>query len=452
MKMPTASKVGEARRCPPSALLPHVSEEREEALAGTRLHEVLVLLVESERSNSGVIPALTSAEREWAEHVVERMPELMGAAFETTYSWDVLTETAELLGSKLDRNYPALPSSTVVGTADAIIDHGNRIEIVDLKTGLTPLGEPHQLPQLRALAAMVAHWYKLDVQVTLLHAPAGQTPWIARGPIWTPKDIKVIETELLDLFDRLLVTEPIVKSGGMNAGYRTGQHCTNCPAFEACPAMNAWIRRLAQTPDSVERDVEELINHQTASLALDRLELIEGIAKRLRSSVSRWAVYNPIQRADGRVLGNHTVEREEFDTAQTFDFLKDNYGLPVVREAFSFETSKTAITRAVGATAPRGAKSRAAQAALQALRELGAVTIKKQTRLEVHTPALSSTIGLPVAASLPPTTSAPVFSEVVGPPDPDPLFWKLLHSQIQRPPSRVNGAEIDELTIPEDHQ
>lgn len=424
---PSASGLQTPMTCPGAHSLTQVGFAHGAGDEGHDLHALLsAALDERKRGDAAQAAArVTEEQRDWLDAVLECVGDrLDNAAQEVAYSYDPRTGTALLHGAHLGRNYPEkLSVAEIQGTADYIapFSDGSGWLVVDLKTGLAEMPTASRLWQLRVLALAVADWHgAARVTTAVLHAPRdGRRPWWEWGPTYDALELVALRSELLRGVERILYAQQQV-ARGETPRLVQGPHCGQCPAWRACPAQTSLVHQWAGRPEEAKRDLEQLLDVETAGLAWARVQAAKAVFAEVERQLYAFASVQPVPLSDGRVLGKHRSRgRDVVDAERAWTWLVERYGVDVAREAMTLKTSKTAIRDAVGARAPRGHKRAVGDAAVRELEAAGVIAERWTEDVGPYDPTDAETQSvkpaLPdVAAELPPTRAAPVFSEAPG--------------------------------------
>lgn len=401
MKLPTASKLALADECPPSFALPQMRETHETAVEGNDLHDVL-----KRWSSDGEWPA-SPEHHKWLEAVAEVVDDRFdGALAEAAYAYDVTTGSGRLLGYDLGRNY-GQTDTEFAGAADYVVDAGDVVEVWDLKTGLTPQEPLEHHAQMKGLACAAGTFHGKPVRTMLLIAPRdGQKPRIVAGPTYGAFDLLELGEWLRGIAERLAAAE---RATATYKRFSVGKWCGTCPARLHCPTQVAMIHRMATTPDDVAADLARgLALPEVRRDTYNRLRAAEKALQWVRGQLyASMTDLGPIDLGNGKVFGPHETTSEVFDPEVVWPWMAERFGLDAAKDAMTLKTSKTAIARVVGEKSPRGKKTAAVEAAMAELRAIpGAVTVKRETTTEEHSPrtlsvkpALASTTAQPPGAA-----------------------------------------------------
>lgn len=225
----TASATDSFLACSGSAVLPRtITDISDAAQAGTDEH--------LERLQVGMLPQKVL---DWFGGVDPVYEAAMAA--DADDSGD-----AKYLGQYLARGYPLLPGPYwITGTADMVKIDGYVLSVGDLKTGRGQsrgaLKPPAESGQLRSLA-----WLMLMLRQL-------------RDPTWRPTRIRLmwwLTSERVDdiddaeiTYDDLMAWSSMLRQRILSAKtsalrLKRGPQCSNCAAFDACPAQAGAVRRV----------------------------------------------------------------------------------------------------------------------------------------------------------------------------------------------------------------
>ena len=160
----------------------------------------------------------------------ETRADTRGAA-EVAYAYHVENGTGRVMKRADHRDYSDARPGELVGTADLVMRDGERIVVVDFKTGVRArdTGAADTM-QMRFLGLAVARAYNAaEVDVMLLHVDEGGVyPDVAALTAW----------DLDDTADDLRALSTALASQSVP---RPGVHCTGmyCPIVAQCPATKA---------------------------------------------------------------------------------------------------------------------------------------------------------------------------------------------------------------------
>lgn len=382
--MPSASSVGRALACPASHILPREDRGGRAADDGTARHEALAAYLEH-----GRVPAESSLAA-WVQGLDEAgvLEPLRGAESEVAMARDVVWGGGRLIGRHVGREYGDVSPSEVVGSADYLRFDGQTVEVVDLKTGRGEVPPAQSNQQLLTLALLARSVYGgRAVRVGLLLAPEGGTPrWD-----WADIDDATLaghHEKLVGLYQRLAVGREQHRQG-KPLDVQPGTHCRYCPARGACPAQQSLAKQAAATPETFRATWQASLAAGEAAPVYRALLALRSEADAIEEAMREAARQGPLDVGDGRQYGWRVVQRESIDAEAAWTVLGERYGVDVARQAMTLATSKAGIERAlrpvVEARKASGEKvtlKRAAEEALGALREAGAVQQQSNERCE----------------------------------------------------------------------
>lgn len=404
--LPSASRLDLAMTCVGSVVLEVVDQRLEAGDIGHNLH------AELDRARKG---GEASA---WASKALEAAPAwLPQAESEVTYSVDAKTGEVRREGVHLARKYGD-NATRFWGTADYVRPDGTTSVVLDLKTGL--LDMPH-VWQLR-FAAIGALSEGADyVQVGTLHAPRDERrPWMEWGETYDALDIAGFVGELKSLARRIGKAREDARAGAVPR-LTTGKHCEFCPARLRCPAQVELVKRWAGKTDEAARDLEALLDVDTAGEAWRRIEAVDAVLKNARRRLYAFGAQNPFPLGDGRMFGKHRQRgRDVVDAQAAYRALATRFGSDEALKAVTLETSKSKLWGFVSEKAPHGEKRKAADTFVAEMRAWGVISEKWKDDVGPYDPrdesiqsARSSALpAAPVGSPLP--AGAPVLSPPEG--------------------------------------
>lgn len=420
--LPTASSLQLAVVCPASQALEVVDLHLEAGHEGTDLH---TLLASAFVPDLGVDTQLATPHRlVWLDGVLECVGDrLAHAASEVAYSWRLEDGQALCLGNHLGRAYPH-EAGHIYGTLDYVVhseNNGGVTLVVDLKTGLSEESPPRRHQQL-LFGALVAQGWEgtgAPVQTAILHAPRdGRRPWWEWGPTYDAWDLREVADTFRAMVSRIRDARQDV-AVGRTPRLAVGPHCERCPARMRCPAQTESIRLWAGSPVEAARNLEQLLDVETAGLAWARIEAVEAVIKETKRQLYAFASQQPVPLPDGRVLGKHLERgRDDVDAQRAFGRLRELVGPEKALEAMALKTSRTAIRDVVASVTSRGKKREAGDAVVRELEAAGVFQEKWTETVGVYDPhdrsVKSATSALPAETRATPPASTPVLSAGEG--------------------------------------
>jgi len=289
----------------------------------------------------------------------ETRADTRGAA-EVAFAYHVADGTARVMTKAHARDYSDARPGELFGTADLILRDGDRLVVVDFKTGAKAKEKgAADTFQMRFLGLAAARCYEAaEVDIVLLHVDEGGA--YPDGATLTAWDLDDTADELRSLAASLAA--PSVP--------RPGPHCTGmyCPIVSECPATKAAMAAVDKAaalrfPMSVE-----IASAEHAADVRVRLKMVREACDAIDGAVKDWIRANgPVPVGDGRFYGIVQCDgRESVDLGapEALAVFRREMG-DKAEAALDVSTSKAAIERAVG--------RKDARAVLAALRDVGAV-------------------------------------------------------------------------------
>jgi Protein of unknown function (DUF2800) len=308
---------------------------------------------------------------------------------EVAFGYDVATGQVRGLGENLGRAYPERVSeSEIFGSID-LVGHGL---VADYKfegfESHTPPARDNS--QLAFAGLCLARLQKLDeVKVGLIRIqPDGEIveDWATLDLF----DFDVLSARLRSTLERVRIAEREVAEGKIPSVSR-GPWCRYCPAASSCPAVTNLIRAVALEPVKTAEEIRAMLTPETAAKAYRRLREVEEALKPVKTALHLFADETEIDLGDGLVYGATTSDREKLDARIARKALAELHGPEVAEAACDFETSKTAIERALRPVheAKRKADEKVSlkdlkEQAFEAVRAAGGSEIKRTRTVKEH--------------------------------------------------------------------
>jgi len=341
----SASALWRAEKCPASASLPRIGELRADAEAGTDAH---------------------------ADHEAACPPDEMA---EVAFALNPELGHARHLGQGLKREYPVDWSTEIPGTVDrmkrAPVD--GVAEVRDYKSGFGYMVAPVERNlQLAHNALCVADTQHVETVRVAIDRPDGE----GKPVLFDAFDLAAARERIRAIWRAVNAPSPAVVAG---------DHCWRCECIRNCPAHLTMAIAFSEGlwPGVLPTD------GLTVAKVAQGWEFLAN-AKRLLGLVEKtyraFASLNPIPLANGKVLGEHEVQREELDGLITYQTLRDLHGEPVARQAVTMEATKSALETALKPIAPNGKRAGMVREALQAIRDANGVVVKRSMRVEEYQP------------------------------------------------------------------
>lgn len=376
MANPSGSYIYRAMHCPASCALPQVGITSDDAARGTALHRFLERVPQI-----GVEDALAEVPPQFladAEAIqLDGLP--LGPSYvrEATYQYDLESGHAVFLGSGLGRGSYSISRRHVFGTIDVV----GPTSVEDYKfEGLESHTEPAQSNPQLLFAALCKSRFEGGrlVDGALYHIKPDGSWW--REPAqFDALDLDVFEAALRKCIHNVREAEAVV-AAGQTPDVQRGNWCRYCGAASSCPAVTGLVRAMAAEPQLTADQIRAALTPATAAKAYARLAEVKQAINAVSQALYMYASEQPIELGDGKVYGPRESKRDAIDARKARFLLAEKFGVDVAENACTFETSKTAISKAVGAfkkqtNAPQSAAAMVRDV-LDELRQQGAVETK----------------------------------------------------------------------------
>lgn len=387
MSNPSGSYIYRTAHCPASQALPHVRITSADAARGTAGHGHLERV-----PRMGVDASLAQAPAEYrdlCENIdLDGLPLGPECRQEATYRFDLATGRAELVGCSLGRRYGERNDRYVYGTIDvdepgAVTDY----KFDGYESNTEPAESNHQLLFAALCKARVEGLS--EVRGRLIHFRPDGSHW-QESAAYDAFALDAFDVELRQTIRRVREAEALVARGETPSVSR-GDWCRYCPAAASCPAVVSLIRAVALEPAKTADEIRAALTPATARAAYLRLQEIKAALNPVSSALYLYASEFPIDLGDGRVYGSVETHREKLDARKVRALLAEKFGPDVAENACTFETSKTAIARALKdvAKAAKASGKKVTQKALneetlEALAEAGAVEATTKRAVRKH--------------------------------------------------------------------
>lgn len=381
MRLPSASSLKRAMKCPASALLPQTASESEAADKGNALHTYLAGVITA-RGEAEKLSALLAVPEQWREEAegidISFLPRFEWVWTEVAFAYNPGVGMARVLGFDIGRHYEKygwMPEREYPGTADLVgLAEDGTLWVLDWKTGNAFDVEPAERNwQLHFLGLCASRVYGRDrVRVGIVRTKNGTRP------------------DLFDMeaFDLDAASEDLkALAAALASGERKlveGEHCSYCPAYHHCPTKTALIRALSVTPGVVAEQITALLP-EDAGKAYMRLKMVRQAIGQVEKALREYASRQPIPLPDGReyrlVEKNIPSIDPDYAAAAIDAVLTIEGAEPVGPQCWEKETSKAAIERVVKKYAPRGKAAQAMRAVMGELEKNGGLVLKTRTEL-----------------------------------------------------------------------
>lgn len=372
----SASGIARARKCQFWVRGDAVWPEREpsrEAAFGTAIHEAIAKTIESGERVEPDADAVDDLDADrlqrtfdrWAEWWPTARGELRWQA-EKPVAWNVRTGEARWLPKAEHRDYGTLDDYEIPGTIDALANDGERVYIIDWKSGRQSVEAPDTNPQLGHNGAAAAAALRLD-EAEVAYIKIGE------DAIYRPEPATVdaitstlLRDELRSIIDRAPTSKP-----------EPGPWCQFCPMRGACPATESHVAEVIDAAAIVRRHPVSLDirNNDQAAFTLTAIDGVEAFLSELKKRVREYAdKHGGILLADGTVWSKSEVRTERPDLSVD-GALQALYALGLI-EAIESKTTWAAIKRAGGKDGEKAAREK--------LKAIGAVKASTAPRYEAR--------------------------------------------------------------------
>jgi hypothetical protein len=367
----TASQLGRVKRCPASAVLPHLDIVSDAAMRGTAVHAFLENIPRIGRDTA--LEAVPEPWRPLCDAIdIDALPTDLAA--EVTFAYDPRTSSSRELGRNLDRDYSGATDDEIVGTADVLGLSPSSVFVADWKTGWGDVEPAATNDQVKFLALAAARAYhRGHAIVEIIRIRDNGAAWRDRAEF----DIFELDTVAFDL--RVLVGATTVDTPRVSPG----PWCQYCPAFAACPAKTALLVRLADGTEAQSLELMLPLTQEMASVAYQRLQHAKQLLKRVESALYEFASREPIPIGDGRWFGRVTEDgNEQLDGDVVWTVLSERYGTQIADHAVQRTATKSRVREVIRSqlTEPR-TLSKTERAVLQEVRARGGASRPTRTSI-----------------------------------------------------------------------
>lgn len=340
----------------------------DEAIDGTQLHQ----LAEG-REVPHATPRARQLHRSYRQWCADN-GEHRDVRREVVMAYDLATDTARIVESAGDRDYSGRRPTEVIGTFDVaghVYKDGRDIVgapfIDDLKTGQPEGAHVEQLLLGALCLSRMEHAAEYPARFVFVREDHTFT-----------RDYEFDSIELDAFADWLRERSAAVPGSAPSPG----SHCRYCRAAATCPATQQALARVvaetpaAPSPHRLPLHVDQITSPAHAAWAYGQLRAVKQIEAHVWAALRSYAERAPIDLGNRRVWGKRTSRREviELTGPESIAVLERCLG-ERWRDACSYDTSKTAITRAArGGPEP---VAKVLRETLAALRAIGAVSVKE---------------------------------------------------------------------------
>jgi hypothetical protein len=356
MKRLSASSVPLAMKCHASHALPQVNTTNGASKRGTYLHQYIA-------------DALTIGHKRALERLPEEYREECSEGFdldvlrgispnaeikpELAIGWNLDTDQGRIIGSMLDRHYDA-QEGELCGTADLFIRQGDRLSIIDWKSGVS-----YDWWQLQTLAVLA---YKAtgvsDITMTIVRL--GEKPMHRDCDLldldgWA-EEIKHVAAQIINAFIQI--------QAGQAPNVSAGEWCQYCPALRACP--RTALVRYVSTDLEPYKDTQGLTLDQVGKAWAFIQNAKQAIAV-IEEDIKAIAKQELIPLPDGKVLKMVEQQRQYLDGAITEKVLRESFGPEIAAKVCKPSATFTELNKTLKKDAER---------AIDMIRAAGGVEIK----------------------------------------------------------------------------
>jgi hypothetical protein len=388
MKGFSFSAMGRIAACAPSAIFPRSETSTDYAAKGVVVHAYL--------RDVNAMGAENALERVPAEHRVaceaidlSALPASKPDAYaaEVSFAYAVETGEAREIGRNLERGYEGLLGPREIpGTLDVIGLTEDAVVVLDYKSGFADLGPAKENWQLRIGALAAARAYgRSRAHVGIIRITEDGEPRYQRADL-TELDLDATEEAIRQVVDRVERAEAEFELGRQPTTVE-GAHCKYCPAFNFCPAKRSLAREIVGAGKPV---LPELLDDDTAAIAIQRLEALEGVVKRAWEVLEERARIRPIPLGKSAFFGPLATSREKLNAEKVVEVLDERFGAEIalaleVKQSTTKEALKAALRKHVAKT-PGAKITKVFDATMEALREAGGAETSVTYPCKVYTP------------------------------------------------------------------
>lgn len=306
--------------CPPSALLPQSDEITEPGLRGTALHAFICAIGVGLSKD---MAASKLPERWRATAMRIELPaglDPKAGVPELCIAWNVETsETRELgRGGKLTRDeLRALArDGEMVLTADWVALDEASVHVRDWKTGWSAVDRADVNAQLAAYAVALAKHFKRDrAHVDITRLLDDGNSFVDRATL-DALDLDEAEVKIRKHIRDQAARARLFRENGVLPKLIEGAHCKFCPAFKSCPAKGNLIRAALHEPDQAPAFLAGIplpLSATDAANLWPKLQLIEDVVAKLKTSIREIAAREPLTLPNGKVLAEVEKSRSVID-------------------------------------------------------------------------------------------------------------------------------------------
>lgn len=232
---------------------------------------------------------------------IEKLPlDPTAYAAEVAFAVDILTGRARELGRGLTREeaYARATETEVVGTADVVALLGDRVIVIDYKTGYKDLPAPAVNWQFKFLALAAARAFgRHGAIVELVRIREDGEAYKIGGELGA-LDLAEIAEDVRDLYCRQAEAAEAMENGAPPP-LVVGAHCKGCECSSSCPEAKGLVQMALISPQSLVGMADPLTPAQKSEALEQALALFE-FAEKLVKRVKQMSAAEPIPTRDGR--------------------------------------------------------------------------------------------------------------------------------------------------------
>lgn len=352
--MITASSLARLRACPSSAVLSRAETQSAYADAGNVEHEELSALDDLPASLASAVPA--------------------GARSEVKLAYDVATHVGRIIGEGSGRDYGKPGPFEIVGSCDVLAVDGDRVIIIDWKTGYADVEPAASNAQLWFYALAACRALGIDnAVVRIVYTKTERVDEADLGPL----ELAEFASQLEHLHARV-AERHAAKSRNEILDTREGSWCKHCPSKAFCPSKNALLVQIGSGGLAVIGDAA--MTPERAADAYRQVMHVEQLVKDARKRLDRYVEdVGPIDIGNGQMYGRYSRKgNEKLDGNVAVQAIRDVVG----ESAKEFESvaierkvTKAGIKRAAEHIVQKGATKLTARI-VERIRELGGAESK----------------------------------------------------------------------------
>jgi hypothetical protein len=374
-RLPTASALERAARCPGSCSLPVVREESVYSARGTALHAFLADVATVGRD--AALARVPDQFRAACDAIdLDALPPLSpeACAAEVALAYDPDMDWGRELGRCIDRTdaYGRLLAGELGGTADLVALTDDAVTIADYKTGHGSQTPARHNWQLRALALYASRTYERPrAIVALIHLHEDGSSRFDRA------DFDAIELD--EIRDEIRAVVAAVQAP--EPAFARGPWCRHCGGFDACPAQHALLGQVMRDPEPVAQEAHVALQGGPGGerRAYELWQALQVLTARVGERIAARASYRALDLGGGRFYGRAPGRETVADAELVQRVLGEHYGAEVADAAVIVETALKATKAQIQKALKVLPKTRREEA-IARLRAAGALKVNESLR------------------------------------------------------------------------